>query len=324
MALLAASLSFAISTMSTSAQSGGAAQSPSPISGTWMASRQGLSPWILNLQTNGNRQAEQLKTSFPGLGIGKAGVWHLWQPQREGYEDWFIGAFADSRLVAIGAADVIESVAFSAGPQFHVGDEGEPLNPRLPGLRVALSGESDSAVIVVPASVAESPAPSLYGLPASPEWLFRASLAFVMALSLFSAHLLWRNTTREVRMAEMRSQFVSNVSHELRTPLTSIRMFAELLQEHRPADPEDAKNHAEYLEMIVNESERLTRLLNNVLDFSSIEHGQKDYRMEPTRLDEVVTAVARTMKYPLAQKGFDLRVRVDDAVPTVDACYAAH
>jgi signal transduction histidine kinase len=114
----------------------------------------------------------------------------------------------------------------------------------------------------------------------------------------------------------MRSQFVSSVSHELKTPLTSIRMFAELLQ-IRGSD--DSRTHEEYLNTIVNESERLTRLLNNVLDFSKIEHGQKDYRLEPTRLEEVVYSAARIMEYPLAEQGFDLRVHVETGLPPVNA-----
>jgi signal transduction histidine kinase len=109
---------------------------------------------------------------------------------------------------------------------------------------------------------------------------FGLSLLLVMGLTLLAGYLVWRDTRREIRVSEMRSQFVSSVSHELKTPLTSIRMFAELLQIR---GSEDARMLEEYLNTIVNESERLTRLLNNVLDFSKIEHGQKDYKLEPTR-----------------------------------------
>jgi signal transduction histidine kinase len=93
----------------------------------------------------------------------------------------------------------------------------------------------------------------------------------VLALSGFGAYLLWRDVHRELRVAE-RSQFVSSVSHELKTPLTAIRMFAETLRMGRAADP---ATRDEYLDTIVNESERLTRLLNNVLDYSRIESGRK-------------------------------------------------
>jgi two-component system, OmpR family, phosphate regulon sensor histidine kinase PhoR len=73
----------------------------------------------------------------------------------------------------------------------------------------------------------------------------------------------------------------------------------------------------EYLDTIVNESERLTRLLNNVLDFSRIEQERKTYRLEPAKLAEVVRTAARTMEYPLAQERFELRLDLDDTLPPV-------
>jgi two-component system phosphate regulon sensor histidine kinase PhoR len=112
----------------------------------------------------------------------------------------------------------------------------------------------------------------------------------------------------------MRSSFVSAVSHELKTPLTAIRMFAETLLINRSAD---TRNRDEYLDTIVNESERLTRLLNNVLDFSKIEQGTKRYRLEPQSLPDIVRSAARAMKYSLEQQGFTLRTEIDENVPPV-------
>jgi signal transduction histidine kinase len=136
----------------------------------------------------------------------------------------------------------------------------------------------------------------------------------VLSITLFAAYLLWRDVRREVRLAEMRSQFVSSVSHELKTPLTAIRMFAETLGMGRATD---TQTQSEYLETIVNETQRLTRLLNNVLDFSKIEQGKRIYRLEPTCLAEVVQAAARTLQYPLAQQGFQLRVEIENGLPAV-------
>jgi signal transduction histidine kinase len=117
-------------------------------------------------------------------------------------------------------------------------------------------------------------------------------------------------------MAEMRSQFVSSVSHELRTPLTAIRMFAETLRMGRSRDE---RTREEYLETIVNESERLTRLVDNVLDFSRIERGKKTYSMKPAPLEDVVRNAARAVQYPLAQQGFRLNTSVDDGLPPIKA-----
>jgi len=140
------------------------------------------------------------------------------------------------------------------------------------------------------------------------------ALLLILGVTLFGAYLLWRDVRREVRMAEMRSQFVSSVSHELKTPLTAIRMFAETMRMGRSKDP---KAHTEYLDTIVNESQRLTRLLNNVLDFSKIEQGKRIYHPEQTSLYAIIQSAARAMEYPLSQQGFSLEVKTEEGLPDV-------
>jgi signal transduction histidine kinase len=137
-----------------------------------------------------------------------------------------------------------------------------------------------------------------------------------VTVALFGTYLLLHGVRRELRLAELRTQFVSSVSHELKTPLTAIRMFAESLRMGRPADPV-AK--AEYLDTIINESERLTRLLNNVLDFSKLERGTTQYQRTSVPLQDVLAAAARAVQYPLAQQGFELKTEIDESVQTVQA-----
>jgi signal transduction histidine kinase len=134
----------------------------------------------------------------------------------------------------------------------------------------------------------------------------------VLGVTLFGAYPLWRDVRRDVELAETRSRFVSAGSHELKTPLTAIRMFAETLHEGETVTKEA---QGEYLETIVNESERLTRLLNNVLDFSKIERGQKTYRKESDSLEEIVRVAVRAMKYPLEQKKFALTLEIEEGIP---------
>jgi signal transduction histidine kinase len=83
----------------------------------------------------------------------------------------------------------------------------------------------------------------------------------------------------------------------------------------RTAKPE---KQSQYLDTIVGESERLTRLLNNVLDFTKIERGAKIYNREPHALSEIVRAAARAMQYPLEQKQFTLRMEVSDGIPPMN------
>ncbi len=131
---------------------------------------------------------------------------------------------------------------------------------------------------------------------------------------MFGMYLLWRDVRRELALADMRSQFAANVSHELKTPLTAIRMFAEALAMGVKEEPEAQR---EYLRTIINESERLSRLLNNVLDFSRIEQGTRTYRLESLSLNEVIQAAVQAMAFPLGQKGFDLQVEMEKGIPRV-------
>jgi signal transduction histidine kinase len=142
------------------------------------------------------------------------------------------------------------------------------------------------------------------------------TLMLALALALLAGYLLWRDVQRDRRLAEMRSQFVSSVTHELRTPLTAIRMFTETL---RLDEDVDHRTRSEYLDTILHESERLSRLVDNVLDFGKIERGKKIYRFQPVSLDDVVEGAARAMQYPLEQAGFALEVAVERNLPLVTA-----
>jgi signal transduction histidine kinase len=113
--------------------------------------------------------------------------------------------------------------------------------------------------------------------------------------------LIVRSLNSELKLARQKTDFVGNVSHELKTPLTSIRMFSELLAEGRVADP--AKQRS-YLDIITAEAARLTRLINNVLDFSRMERGEKKYNFQPCDLAEVVRAAAQTFRPHLEAGGF--------------------
>ena len=141
-------------------------------------------------------------------------------------------------------------------------------------------------------------------------------LVLALTFMLMAGYLLWRDVQRDLRLSEMRSQFVSSVTHELKTPLTAIRMFTETL---RLDDDVDRATRSEYLDTILHESERLSRLVDNVLDFGNIERGKKIYRFGTVRLDDVVEGAARAIQYPLEQAGFALDVAVERGLPPVTA-----
>jgi signal transduction histidine kinase len=115
--------------------------------------------------------------------------------------------------------------------------------------------------------------------------------------------LIAADVRRQVRLARQKTDFVSNVSHELKTPLTSIRMFSELLAEERVEDPQRRRD---YLRIITAEASRLTRLINNVLDFARMERGEKKYDLRRCRIDEVAEETLVHYRPHLEASGFSL------------------
>ncbi len=131
------------------------------------------------------------------------------------------------------------------------------------------------------------------------------TLGLLVALLLLAigvgSWLIVSNLNSELKLARQKTDFVSNVSHELKTPLTSIRMFSELLAENRVTDAAKQKS---YLQIITAEAARLTRLINNVLDFSRMESGEKKYNFQPCDLTEIVRTTAETFRPHLEANGF--------------------
>jgi signal transduction histidine kinase len=116
-----------------------------------------------------------------------------------------------------------------------------------------------------------------------------ASIALtLMAAILLGGWLMAADARRQMRLAQQKTDFVSNVSHELKTPLTSIRMFADMLAEGRVAERERQNN---YLRIISAESARLTRLINNVLDFARMERGARPGEHRACDLVEIAREV---------------------------------
>jgi signal transduction histidine kinase len=121
-----------------------------------------------------------------------------------------------------------------------------------------------------------------------------------------------RNISREMALARLKSDFVSNVSHELRTPLSLIRLYAETLEMGRLKSPE---KYQEYYSIIRKESERLSALINNILDFSRIEAGRKEYDFRQTDMRELVRNTLESYRYQIEQSGFAFEEKIAEDVP---------
>jgi signal transduction histidine kinase len=127
--------------------------------------------------------------------------------------------------------------------------------------------------------------------------------------------LSYRNISREMNLARLKSDFVANVSHELRTPLALIRLYAETLELGRITSKE---KYQEYFRIIREESERLSALINNILDFSRIEAGRKEYEFKETDLPELVRSTLDTYRFQIEQNGFAFEENIARDIPPVN------
>jgi signal transduction histidine kinase len=142
-------------------------------------------------------------------------------------------------------------------------------------------------------------------------YLVLTALSIILAGGIF---LTYRNISREMNLARLKSDFVANVSHELRTPLALIRLYAETLELGRLTAPE---KYQEYFRIIREESERLTALINNILDFSRIEAGRKEYDFKETDLAELVRSTLDSYRFQIEQNGFAFEENIASNIPPI-------
>ncbi len=140
-------------------------------------------------------------------------------------------------------------------------------------------------------------------------------LGAISLLMIGGIFLTYRNISREMNLARLKSDFVANVSHELRTPLALIRLYAETLELGRLNTKE---KYQEYFRIIREESERLSSLINNILDFSRIEAGRKEYEFKETDLSELVRSTLDTYRFQIEQNGFTFEENISKDIPPVN------
>jgi signal transduction histidine kinase len=144
--------------------------------------------------------------------------------------------------------------------------------------------------------------------------ILMGALAVLVGVILAGAVATWRLVRREAEIAQLKADFVANVSHDLKTPLSVIRMFGETLEMGRV--PDDGRRR-EYYRIITRESERLSRLIDNVLDFSRIERGRRVYDIVPTAVEPLVRETLEAFAWPLEQQGFKVEVSIAPDLPDV-------
>jgi len=142
-------------------------------------------------------------------------------------------------------------------------------------------------------------------------WIYGIASILLLLAMMLGVVMILRDISREKKLATLRSDFISNVTHELKTPLTSIRMYAESLMMRRVKED---TGQSKYLSVIVNESERLKRMINNILEFSKMEKARQEYHPVEINLSEILQTAILDMNYWLEKKGFNIVTEIEDNV----------
>ncbi|MEE9190441.1 MAG: HAMP domain-containing sensor histidine kinase, partial [Candidatus Neomarinimicrobiota bacterium] len=142
-------------------------------------------------------------------------------------------------------------------------------------------------------------------------WIYGIALVLLSGAIVLGVFLVIKDFTRERHMSQMRSDFVSSVTHELKTPLTSIHMFAESILMNRV---KNAKDRREYLQIIMNETARLKRLINNVLDFSKLEEGKIQLHLRELDLSKLVESAVKDLDYWIREKNSKINKHIEKGI----------
>jgi signal transduction histidine kinase len=131
----------------------------------------------------------------------------------------------------------------------------------------------------------------------------------IIAVMLIGIVLMAYSVIHESEISRLKSEFVSNVSHELKTPLALIRMFGETLDSGIVSEE---KKQRKFYRIIRTESERLTHLINNVLDFSSMDAGVKGYNLQEVDLVKTVKNTLEAYRFHISDNGFVIERELPD------------
>lgn len=174
----------------------------------------------------------------------------------------------------------------------------EPLRGPFEGYRVRVGVTSNAAVVL---------AERFVGLELT--FIALMTLAIVLA-AIFGL----RYTLRQVELAQLKSSFVSNITHELKTPISLIRLAVETLEMRRFSSPAESE---QFLRTIARETDRLSQLVDNILDFAKLESGRPVFQLRPVDLAEVAREALETFRPRLDDQGFKVEAEIPDHLPPV-------
>jgi signal transduction histidine kinase len=146
--------------------------------------------------------------------------------------------------------------------------------------------------------------------------IFFWTILALLIIVFFGSGLIIRTIVQEVNLLNLKSEFIASVSHEFKTPLTAMGAILERLLSN---EIQDSKKVQEYYRTLNHDSERLKRLVKNVLDFTKIEDGKKEYRLEAIDIGRLVRQEVEIFQKENELAGFRVETRIDENLPPVQA-----
>lgn len=141
------------------------------------------------------------------------------------------------------------------------------------------------------------------------------SIGVTLAL-IFGVYMLFKSMRHQIELAQLKSEFISNVSHEIRTPLALIQMYIETLDMDRVKKEEKKK---EYYNIILNETIRLSGIVNKILNFTRIEKGKREYQFSDTSVNSIIENIMSTYQFHLKNRGFEYKIELTPDLPIIFA-----
>jgi len=158
----------------------------------------------------------------------------------------------------------------------------------------------------------QPPPPLIKAFLLSRRGLYSLVFLLIAGILIFGLVLTIRSVSHELELARMKSDFVSTVSHEFKSPLTSIRQLAEMLQSGR-VPSEDRRQ--KYYDVLLEQSERLSLLTDNILSLAKIEEGRAEFAFETTDISALLTAVVSAIQDRVRHEGFEIGLEVQGTLP---------
>jgi signal transduction histidine kinase len=211
-----------------------------------------------------------------------------------------------SGAFALPLAVPADTVSTFAGELLRIAPEAMPLAQHSPGGVVRLTGVPGAHDFTLSLELADPGA--LYESYRLRLWMASGLILAATLAVLGGLAGAWRAFERQRRLGEMKSNFVASVSHELRAPIGAMRLMTESLERGTVAD---AGRQQEYFRIIGHECRRLSSLVENVLDFSRIDRGSREYTFEPADLDELVARTAEVMRPGAGERQVTLALASD-------------